>query len=438
MFPLYTVANAPVDLAVNYGVIYASCDEGNTMCDSVGGDVRRFLESDKAIDFVDQIGAGLEHGQKVEDGKFYYGEIDGETYSRVIFVNKEIHPLNHFSKASAADLITYFYTVLGVPAGHEEIANTNQVWLLKEIMNLIGLIGLFMLIYPLACAFMKLPFFSELAAAETPRKLPGFTGSKDKLIYWLQWILYAAIPPLLLFPVEYKWIGAGSVAPSTYNDFFGQPNTNELVVWSLCITALSLIVYILMFKFYYAKRGRTLDDIGVRISAKRFFKSLLLSALVVAILYYIVFLADFLFKVDFRIWVIAVKTFEPMHLVLALTYVIGFAVFYIGNSLFTNSNRIEGWAEWKVLLVSCIGNILGISIIIAFQYITFASTGHLPLNAIRVINLFPLVVLIPIATIIGRKFYDKTGNIYLGGIVMGIFYTFVTVANTRTDGFWLM
>lgn len=430
--------NALVDLAVNYGVIYASCDEWNTMCDSVGGDVRRFLESDKAIDFVDQIGAGLEHGQKVEDGKFYYGEIDGETYSRVIFVNKEIHPLNHFSKASAADLITYFYTVLGVPAGHEEIANTNQVWLLKEIMNLIGLIGLFMLIYPLACAFMKLPFFSELAAAETPRKLPGFTGSKDKLIYWLQWILYAAIPPLLLFPVEYKWIGAGSGAPSTYNDFFGQPNTNELVVWSLCITALSLIVYILMFKFYYAKRGRTLDDIGVRISAKRFFKSLLLSALVVAILYYIVFLADFLFKVDFRIWVIAVKTFEPMHLVLALTYVIGFAVFYIGNSLFTNSNRIEGWAEWKVLLVSCIGNILGISIIIAFQYITFASTGHLPLNAMRVVNLFPLVVLIPIATIIGRKFYDKTGNIYLGGIVMGIFYTFVTVANTRTDGFWLM
>ena len=150
------------------------------------------------------------------------------------------------------------------------------------------------------------------------------------------------------------------------------------------------------------------------------------------------FLADFLFKVDFRIWVIAVKTFEPMHLVLALTYVIGFTVFYIGNSLFTNSNRIEGWAEWKVLLVSCIGNILGISIIIAFQYITFASTGHLPLNTMRVVNLFPLVVLIPVATIIGRKFYDKTGNIYLGGMVMGIFYTIVTVANTRTDGFWLM
>ena len=199
--------NAPVDLAVNYGLIYASCDEWNTMCDSVGGDVRRFLESDKAVDFVDQVGAGLEHGQKVEDGKFYYGEIDGETYSRVIFVNKEIHPLNHFSKASAADLITYFYTTLGVPAGHEEIINTNQVWLIKEIINLIGLIGLFMLIYPLACAFMKLPFFSELAAAEKPRKLPGFTDSKDKLIYWLQWILYAAIPPLLLFPVEYKWVG---------------------------------------------------------------------------------------------------------------------------------------------------------------------------------------------------------------------------------------
>lgn len=428
----------PVELTVDYGMIYASCDEWNGMCTDVDGDVRRLLESDAARTFVNQVGAGLEKGENVEDGHFYYGDINDETYSRVIFVNSEIHPLNHFSTESAADLVTYFYTTLGVPAGHEEIPVDNQVWLVKEIANLIGLVGIFLLIYPMGCVLLKLPAFAELEATEKPRKLKAMKTGKEKMVYWLKWIILAAIPPVLLFPVTMDWVGQGIAAPNTYNNVFGQPNTNELVVWSICIAALSLMVYFIFYKLYGKKNGQTIDDMGIRISARKFFKSLLVAIIIVAVIYYIVFLMDWLFTVDFRIWVIAVKTFEPMHLILAITYFLGFLVFYLSNSFLTNGNRFENWPEWKVLVVSCVNNILGISILIAVQYIIFASTGHLTFNAMRVVNLFPLVVLIPAATVIGRRFYDKTGNIYLGGMVMAVFYAIVTCANTRTDGFWFM
>ena len=52
----------------------------------------------------------------------------------------------------------------------------------------------------------------------------------------------------------------------------------------------------------------------------------------------------------------------------------------------------------------------------------------------RIFNLFPLVVLIPAATVVSRKLYKLTGNIYLGGLLMGIFYTMMTVANTMFRG----
>ena len=129
------------------------------------------------------------------------------------------------------------------------------------------------------------------------------------------------------------------------------------------------------------------------------------------------------------------RVFTVRGVVYALAYVPAFIIFYLANSVLVNGgNNVEGRAEWKVLLLSCIANIIGIVAIIAIQYITFTSTGALAFNAMRVVNLFPLVVLIPVGTIISRQFYKETGNIYAGSFVIGILYTLMTVANTSSLG----
>ena len=425
----------PVELTIDYGQVCATYDEWNFQSPDVGNDPSKYFESDAGRAFINQL-EGVNLTGDVESGKFYYGTIGGETYSRVMYQTHEIHPMNHFSLQECNAVVNYFYTELGVPNGHEYIAESSQVWWAKELFNLIGLIGLLMLIYPLGCGLMRLPLFQELAASEKPRKLPALKTVKDKVSYWVCWCIIAAIPPLLLFPIAIDWVGQGLASPSTATPIFGQPNTNELVVWSMCIAVVMVAVFFVKFALVGKPGGITIEDLGIKITAKKFFKALLLGAFVVGILYTIVFAADYFFTTDFRIWVIAVKATTPRHLVLALTYFIGFLIFYLANSMLVNANRIEGWPEWKVLLFSCINNVIGIAIIIAIQYATFVSTGALAFNAMRVVNLFPLVVLIPVASIIQRKYFDKTGNIYLGAIVMALFYSIVTCANTRTDLFW--
>ena len=435
LYTLLVEYGKPVELAIDYGQVCATYDEWNFRSPDVGNDPSRYFESDAGRAFINQLeGVNLEGN--VESGKFYYGTIDGETYSRVMYQTHEIHPMNHFSLQECSAVVNYFYTELGVPTGHAYIAESSQIWWAKELFNLIGLIGLLALIFPLGCAFMRIPMFQELESAEKPKKLPALKTGKDKAAFWLTWCVIAAIPPLLLFPIAIDWVGQGLASPSTATEIFGQPNTNELVVWSMCIAVLMVGVFLIKYALVGKRSGITANDLGVKITPQKFLKSLLLGALVVAVIYVIVFAADYFFTTDFRIWIIAVKATTPRHLVLALTYFIGFLVFYLSNSLLVNANRMEGWPEWKVLLVSCVNNVIGIGLIIAIQYITFVSTGALAFNAMRVVNLFPLIVLIPVASVIQRKYFDRTGNIYLGAVIMALFYAIVTCANTRTDLFW--
>jgi hypothetical protein len=238
----------------------------------------------------------------------------------------------------------------GTPAGYNYIAPSNQVWFIKELFNLLGLIGIFIFIVPFAAILLKTPFFKELQAVDIRPANPGPSDTKGKLVF-------AA------------------------------------------------------------------------------FKTVLLALSIITGIYVITFFADWAFATDFRFWVIAVKAFNPETLVYALIYMLPFILFYIVNSAVVNGfNRIDSLKGWRSIVFTCIGNVAGILIMIVIQYVTLISKGLLIWNPMRVFNLLPLVVLIPVATIISRKLFRLTGNIYLGGICMGIFYTIMIVANTMFRG----
>ena len=114
---------------------------------------------------------------------------------------------------------------------------------------------------------------------------------------------------------------------------------------------------------------------------------------------------------------------------------IPFLVFYLVNSAAVNSfNRIDNMKEWQSAALTCIGNVIGILTIIIIQYAIIDLKGAFVWNPMRIYNLFPLVVMIPAATVISRKLFKKTGNIYLSGILFGLLYTIMTCANTMTRG----
>lgn len=419
----------PVPVTVDYGVIAAKYDEWFFRQPDVDNNPARLLESENAKAFVNQVGAQVTG--TVENGRIYEGAIEGESYKRVMYQVTEIHPMNHFSRNSAAAMIDFFYDVFGVPSGFEKIASGSQIWLYKELFNLLGLIGIFLFLFPFSKILLSTNFFGEIRSPKAAPAAPALRTMGQKSVFWLTVLVNTALPALILMPVGYHLIGKETFVPAVYNKLFGEGNTNELAGWSLAAGLCILAVLFFVYRIYGRKKGADLSSWGIQISPRRFFKALLLACLTVGAAYGILFITNYFFGTDYRFWVLAMKTFGPDKLLYALAYLPAFAVFYLVNSIAVNgNNRVEGWKEWKILLLSCVSNILGLVVLIAIQYVSLVANGSTVFNSMRIVNLFPLLVLIPAATLISRQYFKETGNIYTGSLVFGLFYSVMTSANT--------
>ena len=422
----------PVNPAIHWGVIAAKYDEWFFKDEK--GDPRGYLQNPNAVMFVNQL-EGVDVTE-VENHKLYKGTIDGEEYIRVINQNTEIHPLNHFSRNSCADMITFFYEAFGVPSGYERIDPYDQIWQWKEIFNCVGLIGIFLFLFPFADMLLcGTKFFAELKQPE-PAPAPRLSDGKKKAGYWITYLLNTILPALLVVPIAFKLIGKESFVPSTANKWFGEPNTNELAAWTLVVGVVLLAVFLISHAITKNKGDKGAPACwGVSTNLRLLWKSFLLALATVTAAYVILFFTDLVFNVDFRIWVIDMRVFDKVKLPFALAYFPAWAVFYLVNSLLVNGgNRVEGRPGWLTLLLSCIGNIAGIVVLIFIQYHGLIANGTFAFNSMRIVNLFPLVFLIPIGTLVSRKFFKETGRIYVGSFVIAMLYCLMTVANTMVNG----
>ena len=426
-------AESATKLAVDWGVIAATYDEWFFPGDT--GNPAEYLTSSDAVSFINQLD-GVDISAPVENHRIYTGTIDGEEYIRVINQNDEIHPLNHFSSASARDAVNFFYASLDVPDGHAAIDATNQIWQWKEFFNLIGLVGIFLFLFPFASMLVHgTTFFSELAQAE-PAPAPKLDSAGKKAKYWVVYAINTILPCLLVMPVMYRLVGKESFVPFTYNNWFGEPNTNELAVWTLIVGIVLLAVFLIANAIGRGSNERGVPACwGVKASARVIWKSFLLALATVSAAYVILFFSDLVFNVDYRIWVIDMRVFNVQKVLFALAYFPAWAVFYLVNSLLVNGgNRIEGRPEWLTLVLSCVSNILGIAVLILIQYHGIIANGVFTFNSMRIVNLFPLIFLIPVGTIVSRVFFRDTGKIYAGSFVIAMLYTMMTVANTMVLG----
>lgn len=417
----------PVLADANWGVIAGKYDEFFFKQKDVNNDPAKILKSKAALAFVQQVDSSAQG--PVESGKIYRGQINGKDCSRVFYQISADHPQETFSSQSAADAVSFFYDSLGVPAGHQKIDPNNQVWQWKQFFNFLGLVGVLLFLFPFAKWIMNtVPYFSELKAKTATPAAPALDTTKKKLVYWISWVVCMAIPGILAMPVMHYLIGKQSFAPVTVTKWFGEGSVNEIAGWavisSLCILAIFMINYFVFGKKFGAKT----DSWGVKISPKALWKSFLLAVMTFGVAYLILFTADFFFTTDFRIWLIAMRVFSKDKVLFLIAYFPAFAIFYLINSMLVDGgNRVEGMPEWLITLISCIANIGGIAVVIFIQYFTYARTGNFPFNAMRTINLFPFLVQVPVATIITRKYFKETGNIYLGSFTISLLYSMMII-----------
>ena len=283
------------------------------------------------------------------------------------------------------------------------------------------------------CSFTTLmvftPTFSSLRASE-PVKAMSLKDGKGKMWFWLFLLAGAVFGSVIYLTL----LNIGNSAPVAQGESLG------LGLWSTCcglFTILSMIVY---YFAYGKKNGLDLADRGVKMPAKKLGLTALLAVIVVTVAYAVVFVEDYFFFADFRLWTLAIKAFEA-PILRYLPYVLLFFTYYIAISVATNSfnyNTIGGKANGIICGVFAAAPALVLPWI---QYITYYSTGHMmwmqktmadPNYPMFVLWLFPIVLILFGSTIISRMIYKSTKNPYLAGIINAIIVGLMTITNTCT------
>jgi len=363
--------------------------------------------------------------EDVVPGKLY-GSIEEGT-ARKLLQPPVIHPRDHFSREAIGYAIEWMQQTL---KGGKPIPSSDQVWYWKELGNFIALIGMVLFIFPLGEKLLSAKFFQELRSSPPEEKsLKGFG-------WWIGAFLLVFIPlPLYLWAIKFS-APPGLKATA----LLSQNVTTIIVYWALASGCISLILFLLWHFLLNKRQGGSFASYGVTWptggeTCRKIFKSLLFAILVAFGTYLTLAICAWIFKVDYRIWVFAVKPMTSLHFRIFLCYVIPFIVFFlILGCVLHGQLRKNSWRPWQEMLINVVLLIIGYLIFELFQYLPLLKGGALaiPQAALWFIVMFQFFPLFIIAALTMTYFFRRTGHIYAGSFLAAILITWIVVASQAT------
>jgi pimeloyl-ACP methyl ester carboxylesterase len=338
------------------------------------------------------------------------GKLQGDIASgtaRQLYTPVTTHPGDHISREAIGDAVEWFSKTLkgGTPG------RGDSLWIWKEIGTLAAFIGFVLLLLGAFDLYLHLPIFAWLALTQDPAR-------EGRDARWWIAIIAAALVPVITF---YPFMGLGQLAmpPSR---LFPQSITNQVLVWAALNAA---ITWVLM---------RMLKGPKPRVNP-RSRGALAIAMLTVATGYLSLLLADFVFKVDFRFWVVALKLFSPDQFRWFLFYLIPFTACFAVMSHALNALAIRGDSaarHYGSALAALAGGFL---LFLIAQYAPLFLDGALlvpeqALNAIISIQFLPLMAIIAVILVFTAR---RSASPWPGAYVCGLFVTWYIVAGTAVQ-----
>jgi hypothetical protein len=204
---------------------------------------------------------------------------------------------------------------------------------------------------------------------------------------------------------------------------FPQDITNQLMVWALLNAVITVVINL-------AVRGPR-PRFNIRWGA-----SIGIALLSVGVGYAALMVCDFLFKVDFRFWVVALKLLSPAQFGWFLRYLIPFTAYFVVALGALHSNlavKGEGaLAQYTTAVVALAGGFL---LFLLAQYVPLFAVGQLPvpaeaLNAIVSIQFLPLLTIVAVIAVFAWR---RTNSFLPGAFICGLFVTWYIVAGTAVQ-----
>jgi pimeloyl-ACP methyl ester carboxylesterase len=344
-------------------------------------------------------------GETITPGRLY-GDIAAGT-ARQLYTPVTTHPGDHISRAAIGDAVEWFGKTLkgGTPG------RGDSVWVWKEIGTLVAFAGFVLLLLGAFALYLRLPIFAWLALPQDPVR------ERRDARWWLAIAASALIPVATFYP--FMGLGQMAMPPSR---LFPQSITNQILVWA----ALNALITVIL--------GRVLKGAKPRFNP-RGRGALAIAMMTVATGYLSLLLADFLFKVDFRFWVVALKLFSPDQFRWFLFYLIPFTACFavMSRALMALAIRNDSAAkQYGSALAALAGGFL---LFLIVQYAPLFLSGALlvpgeALNAIISIQFLPLMAIIAAILVFTAR---RTASPWPGAVICGLFVTWYIVAGTAVQ-----
>jgi pimeloyl-ACP methyl ester carboxylesterase len=337
----------------------------------------------------------------VEPGKLY-GAIASGT-ARVLYTPAITHPMDHISPEAIGYSLDWFQRNL---TGGTPLAAADQVWYGKEIGTLVAFVGFIVLLLGTFDVLLTQRYFAELA------QVPVALNEARSWRWWLTLALTAFVPPatyFLFFQWGAQWLKASALLPEGI--------TNQIMVWAVLNGVITLVLA-LVFGKRPAFSGRWLPAV-------------LAALLTVAVGYAALAVVDFLFKVDFRFWIIALRPMSRTQFVYFWVYLLPFVAFFLVALRTLHAELgVKGDGAARQYLGNIAALALGFLVLLAAEYGTLFVTGHLltpsePLNTIVAIQFLPLLAIVGV---IATFTYRRTNSYVPGALISALFVTWYIVA----------
>jgi pimeloyl-ACP methyl ester carboxylesterase len=337
----------------------------------------------------------------VEPGKLY-GAIESGT-ARVLYTPAITHPMDHISPEAIGYSLDWFQRNL---TGGTPLPAADQVWYGKEIGTLVAFAGFIVLLLGTFDVLLTQRYFAELA------QVPVALNEARSWRWWLTLALTAFVPPatfFLFFQWGAQWLKASALLPEGI--------TNQIMVWAVLNGVITLVLA-LVFGKRPAFSGRWLPAV-------------LAALLTVAVGYAALAVVDFVFKVDFRFWIVALRPMSRTQFVYFWIYLLPFVAFFLVALRTLHAElgvKSDGAARQYLSNVAALA--LGFLVLLAAEYGTLFVTGHLltpsePLNTIVAIQFLPLLAIVGVITTFT---YRRTNSYVPGALISALFVTWYIVA----------
>lgn len=355
-----------------------------------------------------------------------YGSLAKGDARRIEFPSGSHLAVSH-SLASVAAAVDWMRSALH-PTVATHLDSDDQIWPLKEWACLLTMLFGFATLFPLVSVLLRLRFFSSLVN----QPMTSYTASRREtvscfaingLLMWLYLPLVMTLYAVHLYIVHIDGI-------------FPMMITNGIVFWFFTINVIGL----LFFRRQQKRSGRRFCDLGLTFSPdllRPLQKTVLLAALLFAVVYTLEHVIEHCFLVDYRFIFPFASDLTPERALLGLRYYPFIWVGFLGTGVFLHVQlkrppRATGWKtflDWSAFHILAL--IWPIVIMLAIQYLPVYFLDTVPLvgpggafvsfimNLIHVVGV--LILCVPIST----WCFMKTKTPYLGAFLNAALVTWM-------------